>query len=113
MCDSYIYIVVCLAVYCVYVWVIVDFLLLSFKLTLGCLFSPPHVNQGGVQKTTPQVTLDKTHTAEESLRRRRGGRHSQVLPAHAGQAWELLLVLLQPHERVCVVGHLLHSHVCI
>ncbi len=25
--------------YCVYVWVIVDFLLLSFKLTLGCLFS--------------------------------------------------------------------------
>ena len=46
-----------LSVCCVYVWVIVDFLLLSFKLSLGCLFSPHHVNQGGVQKTAPQVTL--------------------------------------------------------
>ena len=40
--------------------VIVDFL--SFKLRLGCLFSPHHVSQGVVQKTTPQVTLYKPHT---------------------------------------------------
>ena len=63
--------------------------LLTFKLSLGCLFSPHHVNQGGVQKTTTQVTLYKPHNAKESLRRRRAGRHSQVLPGHAGQAWEL------------------------
>ena len=50
MCVSYIYCRV--PVYCVYVLVIEDFLLLSFKLILGCLFSPHHVNQGGVQKTT-------------------------------------------------------------
>jgi hypothetical protein len=32
--------------------------------------SVDHVNhQGGVQQTTPQVTLYKLHTAEESLRR--------------------------------------------
>ena len=66
-----------------------------------------------VQKTTPEVTLYKPDTTEESLRRRRAVSHSQVLPGHADQAWELLLVLLPQHERVCVVGHLLHSHVCI
>ncbi len=109
-CASYIYCRV--SVYCLYVLVIVDFLLLSFKLIVRCLFRPHHVNQGGVQKTTPQVTLYKPDTAKESLRRRRSGRYSQVLHDHAGQAWELLLVLLTPHERVCVLGHLLHSHVC-
>jgi hypothetical protein len=98
VCASYIY----FRVYCVYVLVIVDFLLLSFKLILGRLFRPHHVNQGGVQKTTPQVTLYKPDTAKESLRRRRTDRHSQVLTGRAGQAWELLLVLLPPHERVCV-----------
>ena len=91
---------------------IVDFFfLLTFKLSLGCLFSPHHVNQGGVQKTTPQVTLYKTHTGKESLRRLRGGRHSQVLPGQAGQAWELLLVLLptfhQEKKRHGGVTHLL------
>jgi hypothetical protein len=30
----------------------VSFLLLSFKLSSGCLFSPHHVNQGDVQKVT-------------------------------------------------------------
>jgi hypothetical protein len=39
--------------------------LLSFKLSSGCLFSPHHVNQGGVQKATvPQVTLYEPHTSE-------------------------------------------------
>jgi hypothetical protein len=84
VCASYIYFRV--PVYCVYVLVIVDFLLLSFKLILGCLFSPHHVNQGDVQKTTPEVTLYKSDTAKESLRRLRSGRHSQVLPGHPGQA---------------------------
>ena len=86
-CVSYIYCRV--PVYCVYVLVIVDFLLLSFKLILGWLFSPHHVNQGGVQKTTPQVTLYKSHTAKESLRRHRAGRHNHVLTCHPGQVWEL------------------------
>jgi hypothetical protein len=86
---------------------------LSFKLSSGCLFSPHHVNQGVVQKSTPQVTLYEPHTAEESLRRLRSGRNSQVLPGHPGQARELLHVLLPPHERVCVKGHLLHSRVGI
>ena len=110
-CASYIYYRV--PVYCVYVLVIEDFLLLSFKLILGCLFRPHHVNQGAVQKTTPQVTLYKPDTAKESLRRRRAGRHSQVLPGNAGQPWELLLVPFPPHERACVVGQLLYSHVDI
>jgi hypothetical protein len=96
-------------VYCVYVLVIVDFLLLSFKLILGCVFSLHHVNQGGVQKTTPEVTLYKPDTAKESLRRHRAGRHSQVLPDHAGQPWDLLLVLLPPHERFCVVDQELRT----
>ncbi len=43
---------------CVYV----SFQLLSFKFNSGCLFSPHHVNQGAVQKPTPQVTLYEPHT---------------------------------------------------
>ena len=89
------------------------FLLISFKLSSGCLFIPHHVNQGGVQKATPQVTLYESHTAEESLRRRRSDRYSQVLTGHAGQAREFLHVLLPPHQRVCVKGHLMYSRVTI
>jgi len=96
-----------------WVSVCVSFLLISFKLSSGCLFSPHHVNQGGVQKATPQVTLYEPHTAEESLRRCRSGRNSQVLSDHPGQARELLHVLLPPHERVCVKGHLLNPRVGI
>jgi hypothetical protein len=46
------YILACVNIVCVCLGecVIVDFLLLSFKLSLGCLFSPHHVNQGGVQR---------------------------------------------------------------
>ena len=66
---------------CVYVsvcvCVCVSLQLISFKLSSGYLFSPHHVNQGGVQKTTPQVTLYKARTADECLRRRRPGRHNQ------------------------------------
>ncbi len=90
-----------------------SFLLISFKLSSGCLFSPHHVNQGCVQKDTPQVTLYESHTAEESLRNRRSGRHSQVLTGHPDQAREFLHVLLPPHQRVCVKGHLLYSRVVI
>jgi hypothetical protein len=60
-----------------------------------------------------KVTLYEPHTAEESLRRRRSGRNSQVLPGHPGQARALLHVLLPPHQGVCVKGHLLHSRVGI
>jgi hypothetical protein len=55
--------------------VCVSFQLLSFKLSSGYLFSPHQVNQGVVQKPTPQVTLYEPHTTEESLRRRRSGRN--------------------------------------
>jgi hypothetical protein len=34
-------------------------------------------------------------------------------PSHVGQSWELLLVLLTLHDKVCVFGNLLHSHVGI
>ena len=44
--------------------------------------SPHHVNQGGVQKTTSQITLYESHTGEESLRRHRSERHNQVLSGH-------------------------------
>jgi hypothetical protein len=50
----------------------------------GSSFIPHHVNQGGVQKDTPQVTLYESHTTEESLRRRKSDRHSQVLADHSG-----------------------------
>ncbi len=65
-------------------------------------FSPHQVNHGGVQRPLPQVSLYKSHMTEESLRRRRSGRYSQVLPGHLGHA-------RKPHQRVCVVGHLLRG----
>jgi len=49
------------------VCVFVSFLLLTFKLSLWCLFSPHHVNEGGVQKVTTHATLYEPHTDEESL----------------------------------------------
>ena len=78
---------------------------------LRCLFSPHQVNHGGVQKAPAQVSLYKSHTTEESLRRRRSGWYCQVLSSHLGQVRKLLLVLFSPHQRVCVVGHLLDLHV--
>jgi hypothetical protein len=48
----------------------------------------------------------KFHTTKESLRRHR---HGQVLSDHPGQALKLLLVLIPPHVRVCVVGHLMYG----
>jgi len=55
--------------------------LARFQVEFTLLFSPHHVNKGGVQKTTPQVTRYKPHTAIESLRRRRLGK------AHPGYVW--------------------------
>jgi hypothetical protein len=45
-----------------------SFLLLSFKLSSGCLFSSNHVNEVGVQKATPQVTLYEPHDILRFLR---------------------------------------------
>ncbi len=95
------------------VCVCVSFPLLCLKLSLGYLFGPHQVNQGGVHKGTLPVTLYEPHTAGVSLKRHRRGRHSQVLSGHTGQASELLHVLLPLHQRVCVKGHLLHSRVGI
>ena len=98
---------------CRCVCVCVSLQLISFKLSSGYLFSPHHVNQGGVQKATPQVTLYEPHTAEESLRRHRVAVSARYCLAMRAQVRELLHVLLPPHERVCVKGHLLHSRVGI
>jgi hypothetical protein len=54
---------------CVCVCVCVLFVDL-FQDDLRCLFSPHQVNHGGAQKSPlPQVSLYKSHTTEESLRR--------------------------------------------
>ena len=81
-----------------------------FQDDLRCLFSPHQVNHGGVQKPPAQVSLYKSHTTEEPLRRRRSDRNCQVLSTHSGQVGKLLLMLIPPHQRVCVVGHLLDLH---
>jgi hypothetical protein len=49
-----------------------------FQDDLRCLFLPHQVNHGGVQKAPAQVSLSKSHTTEESLRRRKLRRISQV-----------------------------------
>jgi hypothetical protein len=56
VCVSCMYIGVCQHSVCMSGWVcvIVFFLFLYFKLSLGCLYNTHHVNQGGVQKTTPK-----------------------------------------------------------
>ncbi len=102
VCASYIYIAVCQYSVCMTGWVctIVDFYLISFKLVV--LFCPHHydVNQGGVQRR-PQQSLCTSPTLLKSL----SGDTELVckaLPDHTGQVWQLLLVLLPPHERVCV-----------
>jgi len=65
VCAMKVCVCVCVCV-CVFVCVCVCvcFLLLSFKLSSGCLFSPHHVNQGGVQKSTPQVTFTRPTLVE-------------------------------------------------
>ncbi len=103
---------VCSVCECV-VCVCVLFVNLFCQDDLRCLFRPHQVNHGGVQKAPAQVSLYKSHTNEESLRRpwHRSDRYCQVLSNHSGKIGKLLLVLLPPHQRVCVVGHLLDFHV--
>ncbi len=67
-----------------------------------CLLNPHKVNHGDVKKSLPQVSLYKSHTTEESLRRRRSGRYNQVLPDNSGE-------VRKPHQTVCVVGYLLRG----
>ena len=57
-----------------------------------------------VSRRLPQVSLYKSHTTEEPLRRLRSGRYCQVLSSPSDQVGKLLLMLLPPHQRVCVVG---------
>jgi hypothetical protein len=65
------------------VCVCVSLQLLSFKLSSGYLFRPHHVNQGAVQKPTPQVTLYETHT-------KRVSQETQKWQEQTGAAWHLL-----------------------
>jgi len=62
----------------------------------------------------PQVILYEPHTVEKSLS---GDVEVKVTSRYcltmAGQVRDLLHVLLPPHQRVCVKGHLLHSRVGI
>jgi hypothetical protein len=78
---------------------------------LRYLFIPHQVNHGGVQKAPARVSLYKSHTTEEPLRRHRSVRYCQVLSIHSDQVGKLLMILLPTHQRVCVVGHLLDLHV--
>ena len=50
-------------------------------------FLQHQINHGGVQKVPAQVSLCKSHTTEESLRRRRIGRYYHVLSSHSGAAF--------------------------
>ena len=93
------------------VWCVCVLFVHLFQDDLRYLFSPHQVNHGGVQKAPAQVSLYKSHTTEEPLRRHRSGRYCQVLSSHSGQVGKLLMMLLPPHQRVCVVGHLLDLHV--
>ncbi len=70
-----------------------------FQDDLRYLFNPHQVNHGGVQKAPAQVSLYKSHTTEESLRRRGSDRYCQVLSSPSGQVEKLSLVLLPPHQR--------------
>ncbi len=67
-----------------------------FQDDLRSLFIPHQVNHGGVQKDPTQVSLFKSHTTEEPLRRRRSGRYCQVLSSHSGQVGKLLLMMSEP-----------------
>ncbi len=78
---------------------------------LRYLFSTHQVNHGDAQKAPTQVSLYKSHTTEEPLRRLRSGSYCQVLSIHSDQVGKLLMMLLPPHLRVCVVGHLLDLYV--
>ncbi len=64
-----------------------------------------------VQKSPAQLSLYKSDTTEEPLRRHRRIRYYQVLSSHSGQVGKLLLMMFPPHQRVCVVDHLLDFHV--
>ncbi len=46
-----------------------------FQDDLWCLFSPHQVNHDGVQNAPSQVILYKSHTTEESVKRRRSCRY--------------------------------------
>jgi hypothetical protein len=72
---------VCMSGVCVYECDLPFVFLLSFKLSLGCLFTtePTSRQSRWRPETTPQIILDKPHTAEESLRSHRtGSLHSFV-----------------------------------
>ncbi len=84
---------------CVYVVCVCVLFVDLFQDDLTCVFNPHH-NHGGVQKAPVQVSLYKSHTTEESLRRRGSGRYCQVLSSPSDQVWKLLLVLLPPHQRL-------------
>jgi hypothetical protein len=98
-------------VVCVCVWCVCVLFVHLFQDDLRCLLRPHQVNHGGVQKPPPEVSLYKSHTTEEPLRRVRSGRYCQVLSSHSGQVRKLFLMVLPPHQRVCVVSHPLDFHV--
>ncbi len=102
-------------VVCVCVWCVCVLFVYLLEDDLRYLFNLFQVNHGGVQKSPAQVSLCKSHTTEELLRRLRSGRYCQVLSSHSKshsvQVGKLFLILLPPHQRVCVVGHLLDLHV--
>ena len=73
-----------------------------FQHDLRCLFSPHQVNHGVVQKPPVQVSLYKSHTTEEHLRRLRSGRYRQVLSSHSdpedtSKSMDTVLMTIEVH----------------
>ena len=68
------------------VWCVCVLFVHLFQDDLRCFFNPHQVNHGGVQKAPTQVSLYKSHTTEERLRRRRSGRYCQVLSSPFGSS---------------------------
>ncbi len=96
---------------CVCVWCVCVLFVHLLEDDLRYLFNPHQVDHGCVLKAPTQVSLYKSHTTEEPLRRHRSYRYCQVLSRHSDQVGKLLMMLLPQHQRVCVVGHLLDLHV--
>ena len=80
-----------------------------FRDDLSCLFSPHQVNHGGVQKPPAQVSLYKSHTTEEPLRRHRSVRYLVVTSALTSADVSRTSGSRSPDETDGAAGSVTHS----
>ena len=107
---------VCVCV-CVCVWHCVCVCPLAWSLSrwFKVLVYPTLGQSWWCLESSHQVSLYKSHTTEESLRRRRSDRsfrYCLTMKRPFGTSQETLAGVTSgpPHQRFCVVGHLLHFH---